>query len=385
MIDLDQVLYADRHAFFERISKGRIHATLSALRSLLYTRFLFPDRAEKEFIFFRSLARNDYHDFFNNVTSTVPEANRITIQDYIRQSKYPLPQAIFSLIKYLPTFFSFSADSIQQRFFLYFRLCFYYQQISALKKFEFNTIILFADMQPIENLISQYFGSKGKSTVTLQHGLYVDYEDFETVNRINYLHQPSEYFLSWGNVTKKLIQKYHPNRNVVLCGKPIVIHSSNIKSPPLDESFFTVILDQKLFDKQNKEMLHLMAEYSSKSGLKINVRFHPSNNKNYFRQLGIDFLEDCHLESSRFVVGHTSSMIYELLYCGIPTFKFSSEIPFVDLPDEIVFSNCTDIDNILNKKIDFKEIGKQYIDSTGEESMQAYTEFFSHFTGDICT
>ena len=53
-----------------------------------------------------------------------------------------------------------------------------------LQKFK-QMVVVFADMR-IDNAIAQSFKRRGIQTATLQHGLYVDYGNAETINRVNY-------------------------------------------------------------------------------------------------------------------------------------------------------------------------------------------------------
>lgn len=381
MIDFDQVLYADRYMLQQRRLLGKKRALLSAVKQLFFTCFRFPDKRKADFLFFRSLVREDYKTFFHQVYSTVDRDRRVVVEDYVRDSKRIAPRAFLTLFLLLPQFFSFKAGDVFERLYLYLRLCFYYRQLAAVSKMGFKHLVLFADMQPVENLLAQYFGQRGKNTVTLQHGLYVDYEEYATVNVINYLCQPSEYFLSWGGHTEELIKKYHCQRKVVICGKTsinlaipkaLALPSSVSEGQP----FFTVILDQNIFEEYNKKMLGILAEYADAQAMEMNVKFHPGNNRRNYMALGVRFTDNLPIEKSAFVVGHTSSLLYELMLLDVPTYKFYSDIPCVPLPTDIVFQTAGQLKQLTEAVHDFGGIAKQYISFVGEESKSRYRDFF---------
>lgn len=381
MIDFNQVLYADRYLLQQRKFLGRKRNLLSAIRQLFLTCFRFPDERKADFLFFRSLVRDDYRAFFHEVYTTVVSDRRIVVEDHVRDAKGIAPRAVLIFFLLLPRFFSFKADDIFERFYLYLRLCFYYRQLTAVSKMSFKHLVLFADMQPVENLLAQYFRQREKNTVTLQHGLYVDYKDYATVNVINYLHQPSEYFLSWGVDTESLIKRYHCLRKVVICGKTsvnlsvpkVLLPSSSVSQ---DKSFFTVILDQNIFEAYNKKMLGVMAEYANAQAMEMNVKFHPGNNRRNYMVPGVRFTESLPIERSRFVVGHTSSLLYEIMLLGIPAYKFDSTIPCVEFPSNLVFQTAEQLKKLTEVVHDFSAVAQQYISFSGEESKSRYRDFF---------
>ncbi len=387
MIDFEKVLHADKHLLGTRSKLGRKWNLLSACRDLFLTCFKFPEKRSGHFLFFRSLERADYKVLFNGIASAVPEQERVVVEDYLRRTTKIAPRGFLLLLVLLPKFFMLKADSLFERIYLYLRLCYYYRVVSAVSAIRFESLVLFADMQPVECLLAQYFRERGKNTVTLQHGLYADYGDYPTINVINYLHQPSEYFLAWGRDTADLIYKSGAGRKVVICGKPSVALTSPVKSETKDvavSNYFTVILDQNIFQSQNIEMLKVMAEYSKASALKMNVRYHPGNNRKIYERLGYKYCSDLDLSGSAFVVGHTSSMMHEMLLMGVPVFKFYSEIPCVKMPGELVFSSLNQLKGLLEniEGVDFKVLAKDYIAFFGDESLKRYGEFFSSLKSD---
>ncbi|MFJ3263067.1 hypothetical protein ACIPK7_22685 [Pseudomonas sp. NPDC086581] len=383
MIDIEQVLQADKYLLKTRSKLGRKRNLQNASRELFLTGFSFPEKRTGQFLFFRSLERADYKMLFNGIASAVPEEDRIVVEDFVRPSQNSARRAFVLLFTLLPLFFMIRADSLFERAYLYLRLCYYYRVVKAISTLKFDNLILFSDMQPVECLLAQYFRRRGKNTVTLQHGLYADYGSYPTINVINYLHQPSEYFLAWGRDTAQLIYRSGENRKVVICGKPSValasVARSNVQiSAGGDIKYFTLVLDQNIFQTQNVEMLKVLSEYSKSSGLAMNVRYHPGNNRKIYEGLGYEYLSDLDLSASVFVVGHTSSMMHEMLLVGLPVFKFDSDIPCVKMPSELVFSSVEQLRGLLEKAehVDFGALAKDYIAFFGDESLKRYRDFF---------
>lgn len=384
MIDYDQVLFADRFSLESRKKFGRKWNLLKALNDLFFTCFKFPREKEARFVFFRWMVREDYKQLMHNIASVIGNQEKIFIEDYLRESVKVAPRGIVVLFQLLPKFFSFRASDLYERIYLYLRLCFYYRHLFALSKYKFEIIVFFADMQPVENLLAQYFRNKGIKTVTLQHGLYVNYRDYPTVNVINYLHQPSEYFLAWGESTADLIRISGNGRKVVICGKPTIALKalndceSNLSSENY-QPYFTVILDQNMCHAQNIDMLHLLSHFAECVSLEMNVRYHPGNNRAVYESLGLKYYTNLNIQNSTFVVGHTSSMMYEIMLLGIPVFKFASDIPCVAMPDELIFDSLSRLQEVVNSasKMDFEKLCTEYIAFFGDESLKKYGDFFN--------
>ena len=110
-------------------------------------------------------------------------------------------------------------------------------------------------MQPVDNILVQYSKNKAITTITLQHGLYIDSSFFRNVNMVNYMNVTSDYFLSLGRDTEALIIKYFQDQSCDL-RKPI---------PDIDNletaDYFTVIFDQNLFHEFNKKLLLIGMKY----------------------------------------------------------------------------------------------------------------------------
>ena len=380
LINHDRVLYADKYVL-SRIEEDEKQNKLEEwLAAALRFNPNIDVSGETEFLFFRSLQRPDYADLFARVASCV--SRKTFVQDYQRYGQRINPEMSRLMVTLRPFYYSFSAESSIDRSLLFTRLCQYYMVLKKVCEIDTKALVFFADMQPVEDLIAQYGNACGIQTITLQHGLYVDYGSFNTVNVINYLHQPSKMFLAWGDETARLIRKYHPETDVRVCGKPVIYDSPN-RGEDSRSGYFTVVLDQRIFDDQNVQLLRLLEEYARSESKSMNIRFHPSNDRRYYRSLGVEFTEDLPLASSDFVVGHTSSLIYETLQMGIPSFRYVTEIPAVAFPSQLAFTTIEEFRQALNSKVDYSAESKRYVACSGEESMRRYEVVFNEVSESV--
>lgn len=387
-IDLDEILYADKFYLENNDVNFKRKLLKPWLRDLLFCKIDIPEiNNDLDFVFFRSMNRDDYKLFFDDIFMCSSCGNNIKIEEYKKKSARINLDASRILANMKHFYYSFSASTPIDRACMYIRLCYYYLVFSHVAKLKFRNIVFFSDMQPVENLIAQYARMSGKTTITLQHGLYVDYGDYKTVNAINYLHQPSEYFLSWGEDTKATIRKYHPDTKIAICGKPRITlptEANTERKNPVAGKYFTAVLDQRIFDEQNIAMLKIASDYAKKTGIKLNIRYHPTNDRKIYDALGIDYVEGFSIKDSEFVVGHTSSLIYETLNLGIPSYKYESLIPCLPLPRDLVFNSVAQLQKCLAGKQDFRHIGSRYLSCSGTESLEKYTAFFDTIYKESC-
>lgn len=211
-------------------------------------------------------------------------------------------------------------------------------------------------------------------TVTLQHGLYVDYGGFPTVNCINYLHQPSEYFLSWGRNTTGLIERYHPKAKVIECGKPIIFSSGVEKV--FSDRYISVILDQRTFHDRNIEMIEIALEYGKRNGLVVAVRIHPHLSRDEILGRFPQVIERSEFVGAEFIIGHTSTMIYEAICLGCRVFRYRTTAPAIGLPEDYEFDSLDGLFKCL--KVSYPTgLSAEYFCAVGEDSLVKYRGFFA--------
>jgi hypothetical protein len=335
-----------------------------------------------DILFVKSLSRDDYDELFERVVSCCPQDKYLEYDVYGSYDGAPYSRISFFsfgvLIKYFPFLISFINWNLSKSVYVMTHVLLYLRVFEYLNKsIEYKNLIVFADMQAIDNLLVQTAKLKNITTVTLQHGLYIDYSRMENINSINYKNQVADYFLAWGNSTKELIQKYNPHTCVEVCGKPIEYKEISSQK----EDYFTVLFDQELLMLYNRKLLNFAYKLQKKTQLNVNIRFHPHNNEaDYDIKKSITYINK-EPEASVFVLAHTTSMIHELLRIGIPVFKFKSDVPALNVPEFLEFSTIDELEKAINQNDiqthDFKEDGKEFINYIGDEALGRYREFFA--------
>ena len=346
------------------------------------------DDRNVDYLFIKSMVRDDYDKLFYQIASCCPQDKLVEDIVYYRSGGImrsgglrPVRISMFPFqvfIKYSSFLLKYLEWNIFKSVFIMthvLRCLEVYEYLEM--NIKYKNLIVFADMQAIDNFLVQTAKIKGIPTVTLQHGLYIDYTEMENVNCINYKNHVADYFLAWGNSTKELIEKFNPDANVIICGKPLEEKETPIKK--LD--YFTVMFDQNLLSSYNQKLLDIAYEMQERTHLKVNIRFHPYNNEADYAIKNDGTYIGKELNASVFILAHTTSMIHELLRMGMPVFKLTSKVPALDVPEFLKFSTTDELEKAINQNDlqahDFKEDGKEFISFIAEESLEKYQEFFS--------
>lgn len=318
-------------------------------------------------VFFQSMRRDDYDKMFNQIVDNCPIPNQKVVLDD-KYSKLDICFLYHLLIASLVVKVSFK--DIFNYLFSVISLASYIKYIPCAGE-STKLLLVHADMQPIDNLLVQWVNLRNGKTATLQHGLYVDYSNYDNINKYNYLNSVSQYFLAWGEETASLIKQYTES-NVLVCGKPNGLSQDTSK----DCDYFTLIFDQNIFHKQNVELLKLAHNICERLNLKMNLRLHPRNNLRWYRYDENFVYLNKSIEGSRFVIGHTSTLIYECLSAGIPAFRYKTNIPANKCDERITFDDEYDFfEKYKNSNsINFEKLGESYIKYSGEQSLNTYGE-----------
>ncbi|WP_395340310.1 hypothetical protein PN836_016580 [Ningiella sp. W23] len=386
---LASALYFDK-SLLENKSEGELENIRKLrYRELLYSRYDLPHIAEDfDTIFFRSLSRQDYKEFFSTIYESY-EAKKIMICDFERSSNSLNGHALTTLLIYGEQLSSIISEQCELKLdCLLFRLAKYVHIARNILTLSFKRIVFFSDHQPVEFLLSSICNDLGIRTCSVQHGLYVEYKGIDTVNKINYMFQPSHYFLSWGSETKELIEKYNKHANVIRCGKPHIFlpNGSDVCSKP----FINLILDQPLFEKQNLQMIDLVTNYCLSYSIALNVRCHPGKQISKYDLTvfkGCELYTDLKVEDAELSVGHSSSFLFELLALGCPVAQYKTASPTIDLPVKMQFTDALDMKAIFSlvkdlSKCELQTISERYFAKVNAESLMLYRKFFRKFAGE---
>lgn len=327
----------------------------------------------KDIIFFQSLNRTDYNLFAQTIFNVIPTKNKYF--SFLKKKKQDNLDIFNITVKEILNLF-FQTKTIKDaktRLFVIANILECLKLLQHMDKISPKCVVFHADMQPIENLIAQYFNLKNIPTITLQHGLYIDYLDTHNINEINYKSLVSKHLLAWGEETKNLIQRYHPDCDVRLVGNPTFIQK-NITA----QNFFVVVFEHEGNKLFNHILLKLGRKISTYFSLPIKIKLHPRNSLEEYNIQKEELIESDNVYNAKFAIGHTSTMMYELLRSGVPIFKLKSASPCNVTSSTLLFNNENNlilkIKNLHN--IDYKDEGKFYIKYTEQEALNEYKAFF---------
>lgn len=379
-VDIGKVLLIDSLLYAELEGLGKLRGLASALRAAFFGRLILKFEGRSGgFVFVKSMNRPDYDRLFDTVVSTAPDSSSVI---RIRHANRRLPRlAPFLLLaRHASSFARIDRRRPLRTIYLAARLCLYLEAAeSLLRSARFHTLVVFADMQPFDNLIVQLAAAFGAETITLQHGLYVDYESHPNINRANYLNVVSRHFLAWGTGTRDLIGRFHPACRVVVCGKPDESDWIEALEPPQEGGYITVIFDQNLLRDYNRKLLRIGHDFAKEKGVRLNLRPHPYNRlEDYAIEPGT--LLNAPLRGSDWILAHTSTLIHELLAAGIPVLKFATEIPALDTPLELRFGTIEELRGLVAKgpltADRCRAFAEHHIACTGAASRARYARFF---------
>ena len=389
-LDIDKILEIDYfHEMNKHYVKNSAYSTLKHGLKRLYERVNKFDFKSQEspyiFLFVRSLERPSYNHLWEKVINSCSYstlelqyswANASFLTGGLKEINYPkiirLIKTAWIVIKYLCYITQLRKQkSISDYISTYFRFLILAVEGEKILKIPFNHLVVFADMQRLDNLLVQKLKKK-KTTITLQHGLYVEYVPNSNVNIVNYKNVVSDYFLAWGEETKALIEKYAQKCHVIVCGNPTINNRAYLPSP----SFFTVVLDQPIFKDYNQKMLTVVFDYALNNGLKVNVQVHPIDSLEKYT-INRDLVISENYQHSLFVVGHTSTMLFELMAMGVPTYKFKSEVPSNLINEKLIFETAEELSSLRSLDLDFKKESEYYLAYIGEASKKQYKHFFN--------
>ena len=373
-LDWSKVLEFYLHWYngFPRMKK--IVSPLAPLFHLITKACDLPLQIDTDILFFRTLHRPDYDNLFAAIVGACHKRKQIV------ELRYRWKAGVLGLwrgVRCYRSLRSLLQWDLPGSLYVYLQYVRCLEILDRITGYRAVRLVLFADMQPIENMVSQIFSRRGCETVTLQHALFVDYGDVASIRSLNYRNIVSHWFLAWGEETRQLVERYHKNAvRVAICGKPILAVDRRDAAVNVNERFFSLVLDYDDLAEYNATLLLIGNEISQRLGLPAHIRFHPWGDANrYTIPPGMQQSRGS-IECSEFVIGHTSSLLFDLMRIGLPVFHLASPVPRIPIADVVVFHTADDLAEKLGHHFDFPTIATSAIACTGEESLRRYMEFF---------
>lgn len=345
-------------------------------QELLTSEYLLPQAGDDHVLFLRSLARDDYASMFGVVFRSCTGVRKTYLSSFTRTKVSHNAKAATYFEENLDLEDWIEVRDPLDRECAFVLLLSYGYLLEFYADVKFRAVVTFSDMQPIENLFARYFRSKGIPTVTLQHGLYIDYGEYKTINCINYLNHASDYFLAWGENTARLVSAYHPDAKIVLCGKPVIFQGNQSPRNDAGQSIM-IALDQRIFSHENHAMVGIVSDYAKKHGYEVTVRFHPSLDKSAFFRLFPDIGESINFLDADVVVGHTTSLLFEALALRKRVVQYKTDVPTIDLPAALQFKDLAGLEKAVAVRIE-AEPAKSYFSAVANDSEERYAAFFRY-------
>lgn len=344
-------------------------------RDFLTSEYSPPPAQDGDVLFMRSLGREDYALMFGVIYGAC-DAPKTYFASFLKTNVPYNAKAAAYFEEHLDLLDRIEISNPIDRQCAYLLLLSFGYQLEAYAGVKIRALVTFSDMQPIENLFAKYFRAKGVATVSMQHGLYIDYGEYKTINCINYLNHASEYHLAWGDNTAALLSAYHPEARIALCGKPMVFQGAPTEGKPKSGRSILLALDQRIFDTQNYAMTSIAREYAKKHGYKVTVRFHPSNDRDLFFKTFPDVVESINFLDADIVIGHTTSLLFEAMAMGKRVVQYKTPIPTVNLPRPFQFANLAGLEKAVAAPREEDQPAKAYFCALGNASKDRYAEFF---------
>lgn len=379
---------------FGRLSTARKVKHLFGLSWRLHTsRLDLPemDRFRDRVLVFQTFRRPDYDELTENVAHGMGDAAFTLQLSFDRVHAYghgyfqklglsPVAKRLWqSLRRSLSDGGMWFAASRRRGFLLGTWLYLHYlkncHDLLALVRGKPVVIVVFAEMQPLDRILSMLAREEGIPCATLQHGIYAEYNNIETVNRYNYQPLFVSDFLAWGRRTSELIARYAPHVKVHVCGKPTLKTLRRPETKAVPNYDFVVILDQNIFEAENQKMIDIVHAALGRSGMRIALRFHPQNKVEDYQTCGFETIQGDDWLQSRVCIGHTTSFLVDILQIGIPVLRYDSGAESAFVEERIEFTNAEELTGLIDTGTPaLGEVLGEFISQTGPAAIQAHCE-----------
>ncbi len=270
----------------------------------------------------------------------------------------------------------------------------YYQSkhetIKIFKRIKQNRfLILYYDVAPDENCLMQLFNNYGKTTATLQHGIFAEKETKKELadTALEYKYSESKYYLAWNKYTKEQAIKsgMSPEKIVVLGIPKYIDYCNDTSLLNSEDNVFGIILNNSDFELHNRTLIQMANNISDRLNFKYVVRYHPQMRGNEYNNI---INEKCvqsghdrrsiveYAKSVRFTIMSSSSVFVDLVFLRHPVYRLilSDEDTYSEIKEN-AFNDITELTTLLNKEYDSNGIF-DYLCST-RDIFNSYDTFFT--------
>lgn len=383
MTDLGKIDWAKVLRYYSYFgSKPLLPGFYNALKLALVYFLKAPDKVPKlkagEVLCVRSMFRGDYDRLWESVCSSIKVPHKVWDLSWkwslLPKGRNPLANLTqaYAIVKPMDFAWNIKLSAM-------FHVARCLETIHLTSQMPVSCIFVFAEMQPIDNALIQFYKAKGVTTVTTQHGLYIEYGAQRTINQTNYECSCADVFLSWGEETAALIKKYNPGVKTIICGSPVAAMELAEQEP---ETTY-VVFDDDINLEENRELLRAGRALADLRKTTVTLCLHPRNKAELYPLEGVLFPDaSTAYQNKGLVVAHTTTQLINLARSGKKVFKLKSPQPCNGfIPEQIQFTSAEELAEI-SKQSDYPfGWAEAHIGYVGQESIEKYGEAFASIVG----
>ncbi|MCR4798923.1 MAG: hypothetical protein K5860_00265 [Bacteroidales bacterium] len=293
--------------------------------------FSFLVSCEKDRILYSDITRSDHATTFCDIAERVKDKYAIfNIKGGLKKcTAFSIKNMIYSVY----VVFKSVKGSYLKKFGYAGYVCMYMNTIDSLYKLKISSarsFVAYSVVHETENLLAQFYRSKGARIIGLTHGAQFIYKKGIPIDCVNYENLHAD-CLVWGQMTKDEYIGYGISEDsLFVAGYP---KNVTVKELPLDVTLkrCLVLLCRKQYNESNLSLLQMLSSFNTQ--YQFYIKLHPSCDSIYYSQVCNKYgynliskdvlLVDC-MDNRKydFAIAVNTSSYYEILTAGIPCFRY---------------------------------------------------------------
>lgn len=368
-----------------KANKSRIRSqVVHAFAKMLLKKYNYIGTPQRV-TYYVSLERQDYQNFMDSAMEKVPKKCKLQKQVHIginlrNLAVLLLRKDVFAQTKLITLPQIDEEETIVkphfwERIIIFFNLITgmgIYDSFSKLDFSQTKKIVVLGDVWQEESMLLQCTNDKGITSVTCQHALFIPGIDNLTYDILNMWRVKAKEALLWGRYTEEQYKNFNPSLKCKICGNPTIIE----KKCHENTDIIGIAMDLPRMHEYNQKMIDVVENYAKNNLKKVRIRIHPADKKENYRVDGriCEFSSD--LDSTFFIVAHTTTMIFTYLLSGKKVLKFKSDVLFFPIDERMSFDKLEGLTKCVEhfENFDGSRMAKNEISYIGEESAFKYKE-----------
>ncbi len=328
-ISIDRVLALSIWSWANRKTLKSLLKCIKFFVAKLDYGFLVGDN--KDYILYSDIRRSDHSATFCNIADRVKD--KYTIFNVKGGIKKRITFSIANIFRSMSLVFKNVEGNFIRKICYAGYLCMILNTIDSLYKMSIpqaKRFVAYSIVHENENLLAQFYRSKGAHVFGLTHGAQFIYKHGIPLDCINYENLNAD-CLVWSQMTKDEYISYGLKENTLfVAGYPKQVEVKALAENRTLKRCL-VLLCRKQYDESNTHLLKMLSMFSPK--YQFNIKLHPSCDFGYYSKICGEYgfnlipkevlLVDC-MDNSKydFAIAVNTSSYYEILAAGIPCFRF---------------------------------------------------------------